>query len=613
MVTSGLCPEFSTSDLLSLDLEESTIVALTCCLETIISISGLSNAAIPSLLNFLSLHLAEISRHEIEISSRLQKTFEKLYLILEEIRKVGTHNLKKLAISTFVGGFSLFFRDPTVRINYIQNLLKSRSSKEFISSCDTMLLQSLFISLGVQANTRRGLLPLLVSIEDVANIPVFINFMSLLIRTSKSETLISAVSPTAPLVDTKADVNSDEVEFHGFKLSSIDGLLFDLLKELLRLSDIFQKSECRKRNKYVEILVLISKEFIISSTELFTDLVKELKHLQLSKAASFNTLCSCIGRNNSLMRCSFLSFVPLVTTALSSSTVLTSKEIICEILTDFKKFLAALDELNQLLPGSVQSFNDFITRLKDENTNSFFCQSPHPYSSGMQVFQESYTVPGATMLLITFDEKCSTKNEQDTVIISNDSSFKFTYFGSKTDKNYNWPRNNRCVISGDTAHIAFNAYSHSSEGDSKSRWGFKCSVKGLYIQRLAWLADMELTASILCSKLASNLITAPLSLCASFFSHISVPEVESFSRTGLVLKPIVESNSLCNGLEFEVSEKSTSLKYLSLFVSGDPLAQRFINYVDSVSVRFMGEAVIKSLPEDIRKGICLKFEVLFFI
>ena len=127
----------------------------------------------------------------------------------------------------------------------------------------------------------------------------------------------------------------------------------------------------------------------------------------------------------------------------------------------------------------MKSFTSLEELLKNENRVPVLCQSPHPYPAGLQVYAETIVISGATSILITFDERSSTLNEQDIVYIDGkDPLQKLSFFGNKSTKNAQWPQGNKCVINGDTVTISFNSFSKAI--DSKNDWGFKCTVSGLF-------------------------------------------------------------------------------------------------------------------------------------
>ncbi len=232
----------------------------------------------------------------------------------------------------------------------------------------------------------------------------------------------------------------------------------------------------------------------------------------------------------------------------------------------------------------------------------------------------------------------------------------FQFSGNAADRNSNWP-SRAVMIPGDSAIISFTPRSPPSDSD-RSRWGFRCVVRGIQQPRLPWLYDHQLSMSELMARWVSTCLTAPLELSlatrlqgavglsyitalstqfaaenempsslisllsdyvaatsvpstdiAKLKSNLSVyavpisattPVVQCIRMVNDVLQPLHQINILRFGLDEEASSCS---ELLAAFVAGDDTtgAHALAAHVDQVPVRFMGQAMVNRLPEDVRR------------
>ena len=126
-------------------------------------------------------------------------------------------------------------------------------------------------------------------------------------------------------------------------------------------------------------------------------------------------------------------------------------------------------------------------------------ESPHPYPSGQRIVRQTIMFEDVDAISLTFDGRCSTKDSNDALILYADTQLNKRlpfgpYSGNSSDGNTTWPRRGTIVIPGNLVVFHFSARSHPGHHQSsmdRRRWGFRCVARGLRLQALPGLLQLQ--------------------------------------------------------------------------------------------------------------------------
>jgi len=322
---------------------------------------------------------------------------------------------------------------------------------------------------------------------------------------------------------------------------------------------------------------------------------------------------------------SILILLPSLLTALGSPLLASHcPEAVKTLLPRLQSLLRALDALNSAVPSLRSHDARFSRLLSNEHTRVYQFETAHPYPSGYRVFKQTLSVPGASHIAFAFDPRSCSANGNDTLRFYADSAMTkplgHVLYGNDRDGNATWTRNGCILIPGDQVTLCFSAKGQQKQrgggggghADQSVRWGFKCSARGVFLNAMPWLLDLEHTVAGLMGRCIAHCIAvAPVSAAEvaarGWFQYPLMRRgledhllLAAEAATSEAASATTSASSASSALAVSLTAgpaKSPALAFLDRFVEGAPETALLSAELERSAPPFSGRMLLKRLPQ----------------
>jgi len=228
-------------------------------------------------------------------------------------------------------------------------------------------------------------------------------------------------------------------------------------------------------------------------------------------------------------------------------------DLVSSLLPEMVELLSVLDAFNSLNNTSLGAETNYLEKeyfkLETKFVERKKVETPHNYYPNTDE-EKVVTIPGATHLCITFDDRCTVEKDADFLQLYKKPGKVQPIFTAFTGGSDNWPKI-PIIVEGDT--VVF----HFQSNPFNTFWGYRCIVTGLILEAgMAPFWDLEKTLATLTGRLIKTLLvgqpTTPLEeqyadwLASDLFKGGREAEPNQDSK-GKGKEKDIEDEGLCKG------------------------------------------------------------------